>query len=344
MSLSVSEPRSADERRDQLRVSLRELLAPNGGPAIGAAAPPEEPSRWWTGLAEFGVFALAVPEEHGGLGLGLAESALASEELGRALGWGPLVWTQLAALAVPGLASGAQIVTGVDRDARPDGDPLLVEHLAVADRLLVLSDDGVDLYERDALDFAEAARPLDPLTPVNRLDRLPEEGERVAGAATAARLRRAGTLLSAAFLLGISDAALHVATEYAKERRQFGRPIGSFQALKHLLADCYVRTSLARAALYAAAELEAAAAPDDETGTETGAGADLSVAKLLCGRAANDNARTAVQVFGGMGFSWESAPHLLLKRAWVLDSAFGSGDRHARLVADDLARAPEAVA
>ncbi|MFC5746300.1 acyl-CoA dehydrogenase family protein [Actinomadura rugatobispora] len=333
MSLSVSGPRSADGRRDQLRVSLRELLSPDGGPSAGAVAPPEEPSRWWKGLAEFGVFALAVPEERGGLGLGLAESALASEELGRALGWGPLVWAQLAALAVPELASGELVVTGVDRDAGPEGDPLLVEHLAAADRLLVLSGDGVHLHARDGVDFAEVARPLDPLTPIARIDRLPE-GERVAGAETAARLRRAGTLLSAAFLLGISDAALHVAIGYAKERRQFGRPIGSFQAIKHLLADCYVRTSLARAALYAASELEAV----------DGTGADLPAAKLLCGRAANDNARAAVQVFGGMGFSWESSPHLLLKRAWVLDSAFGSGERHALLVADDLARDPEAAA
>jgi len=310
----------------ELRAGLREFLATDAGPPIGAM--PREPAQWWKALAELGLFALPVPAEHGGLGLSVTESALAFEELGHALSWGPLIWAQLAALAVPELASGHQIVTGVDLTAQPEGDPLLVEHLAVADRMLALSGDGVLLCDKDQFGHTELERPLDPLTPVARLDGLPC-GELVAGAASAGRLRRTGTLLSAAFLLGISEAALQVCTEHAKTRQQFGRPIGGFQAIKHLLADCYLRTSLARAALYAAAEFEAAAGPDDPR-------TDLSVAKLLCGQAADGNARTAVQVFGGLGFTWETAPHLLLKRTWVLDSAFGSGAEHALVIGDEL--------
>jgi alkylation response protein AidB-like acyl-CoA dehydrogenase len=312
-----------EDQGSQLAAGLREFLAQD---SVGTA--PDDPGRWWRALADFGLFALAVPEEHGGLGLGAVESASAFEALGQALAWGPLIWAQLAALAIPELASGKEIVTGVDLIGQPEGDPLLVEHLVAADRLLVLSGDGVRLYGMGELDFTELALPLDPLTPIAQLDRI-HGGELVADTAAAARLRRTGTLLSAAFLLGISDAALRIATDYAKERCQFGRPIGGFQAIKHLLADCYVRTSLARAALYAAAEFM---------------GSDLSAAKLLCGRAADANARTAVQVFGGMGFTWETAPHFLLKRAWILDSAFGSAEEHALALGEELALGSEAVA
>jgi len=313
----------SNEAHDPLRTALRDFLARHRGSPAG----PEDLRRWWKALAGLGVFSLAVPAEQDGLGLGIEASASAFEELGRALSPGPLVWAQLAALAVPGLADGHLIATGVDLAARAEDDPVLVEHLATADKVLVLDDGRVLLCDEDALEYTELARPLDPATPVARLDG-PIVGEAVGGAETAERLRRTGTLLSAALLLGISDTALRTATEYAKRREQFGRPIGSFQAVKHLLADCYVRTGLARAALYAAAELETAA--------PAGRGVDVSAAKLLCGRAADGNARTAVQVLGGMGFTWETEPHLLLKRAWVLENSFGTGEEHALLLGRDL--------
>jgi alkylation response protein AidB-like acyl-CoA dehydrogenase len=327
--------------RSEMQSALREFLSPDRGPAIGAVGTmPEDPHRWWKALAEFGVFALPVPAESDGLGLGLEESALAFEELGHAVAWGPLVWSQLAALALPELAAGHLIVAGVDLTAQQEGDPVLVEHLAVADRMLALGDGGVLLYDKNDIEYTDLDRPLDPHTPVARLNRR-GQGDLVADAATADRLRRVGTLLSAAFLLGISDTAVRSATEYAGQRQQFGRPIGSFQAIKHLLADCYVRTGLARAALYAAAEFEAATFEGAEPAAST---ADLAAAKLLCGRAADANARTAVQVFGGMGFTWETIPHVLLKRAWVLDSAFGTAAEHALAVGDELARTLEPVA
>jgi alkylation response protein AidB-like acyl-CoA dehydrogenase len=123
-------------------------------------------------------------------------------------------------------------------------------------------------------------------------------------------------------LLGVSDAALEASSRWALEREQFGVPIGSFQAVQHLLADMYVRTALARSATYAAA----ATLDDPGIGDPVRAGA---AAKLLAGEAALENARVAIQVHGGMGFTWEMPPHYLLKRAWVLDHAFGDGDAHA---------------
>src|SRR5205814_1371057 len=101
---------------------------------------------------------------------------------------------------------------------------------------------------------------------------------------------------------------------------QFDRPIGSFQAIKHLLADMVVRVEVARAAVYAAgAHLDA---PDDTVDRS------ISVAKGLAGEAAIANGKTATQVHGGMGFTWEVDVHLYLKRAWVLDTHFGTSEHH----------------
>ena len=128
-----------------------------------------------------------------------------------------------------------------------------------------------------------------------------------------------GTVLTAAMLLGVSECALTVARDYALEREQFGVPIGSFQAVKHILADMYVRTGLARSATYAAAAVY------DDPGIDTPARA-AAIAKLLAGEAALANARAAVQVLGGMGFTWAMPPNYLLKRAWVLEHSFGTAD------------------
>jgi alkylation response protein AidB-like acyl-CoA dehydrogenase len=163
--------------------------------------------------------------------------------------------------------------------------------------------------------------PLDPLTPVARCDALPR-GTWIGDAADAAHLRLVGTVLAAAQLLGVSDAALEASRRYALEREQFGVAIGSFQAIQHLLADMYVRTALARSATYAAA----AVLDDPEISDPIRASA---TAKLLAGEAALENARTAIQVHGGVGFTWEMLPNYLLKRAWVLEQLFGDSDAHA---------------
>jgi alkylation response protein AidB-like acyl-CoA dehydrogenase len=156
--------------------------------------------------------------------------------------------------------------------------------------------------------------PLDPLTPVGRYTGL-GDGMPVGDAATAAHLRLVGTILSAAMLAGIAWRALEVARAYALEREQFGVPIGSFQAIKHMLADMYVRSTLAQSETYAAAVVQG-----DE---------DAAAAKLLATDAAITNAGDAVQVLGGMGFTWEMLPNYLLKRAWVLEHGFGTADEHA---------------
>ncbi|MFE6726804.1 acyl-CoA dehydrogenase family protein [Streptomyces californicus] len=268
----------------------------------------------WRELGAAGFFALRLPEEDGGVGLGLPEAVLLFEEAGRALLPGPLVATHLAAGRVKGAAEGAAVVTAADGD-RP------VAHLAEADAVLA----GGGPLDGEALRaFVAAARPvrsMDPLTPLHLPPPEPVAGGpgrvafapgRVAGPAVSApgrapayagRLRYEAALLSAAEQLGSAARTTEMAVQHARERQQFGAPIGSFQAVKHLCADMLARTEPARAAVYAAAV--------------TGDPLEIAAAELLADEAAVRNARDCLQIHGGMGFTWEADVHLHLKRAWL---------------------------
>jgi len=278
----------------------------------------------WSDLCELGVFALRADPADGGLGMGWMEAAVVYEVLGGHLVPGPLVWSQLAPEHVPGAAAGDVVVGGLDL-VHDGGGALLVEHATALDRMLVLRADGVYVVAADEWSDVEPLPPLDPLTPVARVGAL-APGRQVADAAAAAELRRRGAVLASALLVGIADRALVRAGSYALERHQFGRAIGSFQAVQHLLADMYVRTMLARSATYAAAAL----LDDPDAGD-----LDLAVssAQVVAGDAAMANARACIQVHGGMGFTWEMLPHHLLKRTWVLEHSFATGVHHAELIA-----------
>jgi alkylation response protein AidB-like acyl-CoA dehydrogenase len=242
-------------------------------------------------------------------------AAVVFEQLGRHCVPGPLV-----DCAVARGLDGASGVVGICERARR-GEPAWIEHLDVLDTVVVLDTDGVHVVDARALGGNRSSWPLDPLTPVAAVDALPR-GETVADASAAEVLRRNGAALTAAFALGLADRATELSRAYALERRQFERPIGSFQAVKHILADMLVRTEVARAAVYAAAaHLDA---PD-----VAGLDRSVAVAKLVAGEAAIANGKAATQVHGGMGFTWEVDVHLFLKRAWVLETHFGSGDEHA---------------
>ena len=271
----------------------------------------------WKELEETGVFALRVAEDAGGLGLGLAEQVLVFEELGRAAVPGPLVATALADGTVPGP------VTVVDAGSRP----LLAAHLDVASTVVVLAADAVTTAATASVTATAVAAPLDPLTPLWELAAVPS-GEPLAHA-TAADWRRDGAVLTAALQVGLATALTEQAVDYAKSREQFGRTIGSFQAVKHLCADMLVRAELARAAVHAAA----VTVDDPEVGDVERA---VASAKLLADDAANGNARACVQVHGGMGFTWEVPVHLFLKRAWVHATEFGTADDHAEALAELL--------
>ncbi|HET7531033.1 MAG TPA: acyl-CoA dehydrogenase family protein [Mycobacteriales bacterium] len=275
----------------------------------------------WQALAETGLFALRTE-----LDLGLADAVLVVEEIGRACLPGPLVGTMLAA----GLATaspGAGPVTVVDTA----DSPLLASHLDVAASVLVLDGDTARLCPASAVAGTPVTEPVDPLTPLHELGELPA-ADTIAKGSDVAGLRRDGTVLTAALQVGIAARLTELAVGYAKQREQFGRTIGSFQAVKHLCADMFVRTELARVAVHAAA-----VTCDDEAAGDAGvddAARAVAGAKLLADEAATVNGRSSVQVHGGMGFTWEVPVHYFLKRAWVHATEFGTVDEHAEALAE----------
>ncbi|MFB7913989.1 acyl-CoA dehydrogenase family protein [Streptomyces sp. NPDC056061] len=294
----------SDDQR-ALREGIRDILAGRFGrdrmrAALDGGAGVDR--TLWRELGEAGFFALRLPEAEGGAGLGLPEAVLLFEEAGRSLLPGPLVATHLAAGAVKGAAEGEAVVTVLD-GRRPVG------HLGDADGLLVLGPDtspgrasavtGGAL--RDLVrEGSEPLRSLDPFTPLWRLTGSVESGERLPDGAL---LRDEGALLAAAEQVGSAARTTEMAVQHAGAREQFGAPIGSFQAVKHLCADMLVRAELARCAVYAAAV--------------TADPVEIAGAKMLADDAAVHNARDCLQVHGGMGFTWEADVHLHLKRAWL---------------------------
>ncbi|WDT88752.1 acyl-CoA/acyl-ACP dehydrogenase [Streptomyces sp. SCSIO-PteL053] len=292
----------------------------------------------WRELGAAGFFALRLPEEAGGVGLGLPEAVLLFEEAGRALLPGPLVATHLAAGLVKGAAEGEAVVTAVAGE-------LPVAHLAEADAALVVGAEppageatGAETLTGEALRaFVAAARPvrsMDPLTPLHSApaasvrtradaERAPAATERTP--AHAGRFRFEAALLTAAEQLGSAARTTEAAVQHAGSREQFGSPVGAFQAVKHLCADMLARTEPARAAVYAAAV--------------TGDPVEIAAAKLLADEAAVRNARDCLQIHGGMGFTWEADVHLHLKRAWLRAASWLTGAGAEELLAADLGAA-----
>jgi len=281
----------------------------------------------WAELAGLGTFGIALPESTGGVGLGAIDEVLVHEALGAALVPGPLVAAALSAALVDGVLDGSVVPAVLDVGAH---GPLVVEHLRDADVLLVVHDDGIDRVDPASLDAELLARPTDPLTPVSRLTTVPV-GDRIAGADTASTWRLRGSLLASAQLCGNSAGSTTLAVRYASEREQFGRPVGSFQGLKHLLADCWIRTEVARSSVWAAGVM----VDEPEVGDVVRA---IAGARVTAARAATENGKTGIQVHGGMGFTWEVDAHLFLKRAWVLETSFGSVDDAAEAIAVALDR------
>ena len=279
----------------------------------------------WAQLADAGMFSLHLPEVSEGLGLGMTEVVIAFQELGRGLVPGPLVATTLLAGLIDSAESGD--VIGIAESTL--SEPTIVEHLSSLDWIAVLSSDGLGVARARDLKVdpdRQTDRFLDPLTPFGVVTELAVDN-RIGGGELAARIRRDGALLVAAQAAGVAAAACELAVAYAMDRQQFDRPIGSFQAVKHLLADMRVRAELAQVAVESAAVLI-----DEESDDE--ATVAVSSAKVIAGEAAMENGRTCVQVHGGMGFVWEVDAHLFQKRAWVLDQQFGTAWAHGRRLAD----------
>lgn len=284
----------------------------------------------WKALVDAGWVGLEVPEELGGAGATFAEVAVICEEMGRAasvnsyLGSGVLAVSTLNALEpsdirdqlLTDVASGAvRLAVAVDsRDFVPDAEG--------ADRVLVVAGGGVV--------EAAVAEPRPVLDETRRLATVSVKAEEVlpfAGdpAAARAKLLRRAAVAVACDSVGVSEAMLSATVSYAKVRHQFGRAIGSFQAVKHACADMLTTISISRQLVSAAVDAVAEERPD--------AGVAVAMAKShACGTAV-DIAGKAMQLHGGIGYTWESGIHVYLKRAALNRSLFGSPAAHRRELA-----------
>lgn len=304
----------------------------------------------WPLLTRAGWIGLEAPEEFGGAGVTFAEVAIILEEMGRAatrsayLGGVVLSVGTLAALqpsasrdalladAARGAVRTAVVLDGIGLAGnRLSGHAAFVPDADGADRLLVIADDpdGVPvLVEADGLTVT--AQPvLDEtrsLAEVTAEDVAVKEIWRFDGdpAEHVSRLHDRAAVAVACDSLGVAEAMLTATVDYAKVRQQFGRPIGSFQAVKHACADMLVQVSVARQLVNAAVEAL----------TDGGdARAAASMAKSYTCAAAVDVAGKAMQLHGGIGYTWESGIHVYLKRALLNRSLFGSPAKHRRQLA-----------
>jgi len=333
-----------------LREAVRDLLRAECPPAVVRAGWPGEPDadparvrRVWDQLAEMGVLGAAVPEADGGLGLDAVALVGLLEEAGRAALPLPLMETAFVAgplLAAAGettlverLVAGDLIVAAV-----LDGSGL-VPYAQVADALIVgdARSIGVDIRQQPtaALVTPPQFEPLRSLDGARGPGRVPAD----AGAALdadAAALRAAwerGVLGAAAQLIGLGRTLLALSADYVKERRQFGVAIGTFQAVKHQLADALLALEFA-----APAVLRAAWSLD--SGAET-ASRDVAAAKALASDAALQVAATALQVHGAIAYTVEYDLHLYAKRVWAGARAWGDADWQRARVAAALGLLPE---
>lgn len=314
----------------QLRDAMRELLARQCTPQVvrGAWSGQRNPELW-ASMAELGVLGISGPEDCNGLGLGLLDAILIYEESGAAALPAPLVET--AAVAIPLLAEAgekrwaAEIALGRARVALQVDDGYALD-ADEADVLLALRDDGAHLVTRD--DWS-----VTPARSVDHSRRLfavswAEGPALPVSPAQVHAARGRGVVGSAAQLVGLGRRLLDTTVEYVKNRHQFGRPVGSFQAVQHPLANALVDLDFAAPLIYRAAGSLDQGIPE--------ASVHASMAKAFASDAASAAAKAALQAHGAMGYSFEYDLHLWMKRVWCLARSWGDALYHRRRVSDFL--------
>jgi alkylation response protein AidB-like acyl-CoA dehydrogenase len=339
------------EVEEDLRAAVRALLVDRAAPSAVLArtesAEPVDTKLWRTLAADLGCAGLPVPEALGGAGATWRETAVVLEELGRAVAPVPFLGSAVLATAallrigdeslLPELAAGAKTVAlAVSFSTAPGGSAgtsfsangagLLsgavrsVADALTADVLLVPAGDG--LYAVDAAGVIRTpVVALDLTRPLCDVSLVDAPGRRVGDAAPAVEHALvAGAALLAAEQLGVAQWCLDTTVDYVKTRRQFGRQIGSYQAIKHRLAEVWVSVTQARAVSRHAATCLATDDPDTPVA--------VAVAQAFCSQVAVKAAEECVQLHGGIGFTWEHPAHLYLKRAKSASIAFGTPDRH----------------
>jgi alkylation response protein AidB-like acyl-CoA dehydrogenase len=310
----------------------------------------------WAKMADQGYMGLIFPEEYGGLGLSIFELILILEECGRAVLPGPFFSTVVLAGAVLDAAGSdeqkekylAPICMGEARstlaileadpswkpadaklkavDGKLTGEKLFVTDAGVADTIVVAAKDGVYVVEAGAPGLTIV--PMLGIDLARKIYAVKFDGTPAEKLASPENLTRALEIASVAAvgeLVGCMQAMLDLTVEYAKERKQYGKPIGSFQSVQHQCADSYVETESSRSAAYYAAWA---------LGEKT---EDASVASSIAKVYASDAGRTvgnrSIQCHGGIGFTWESDLHLYYRRAKALETMMGDATFHRERIA-----------
>ena len=313
-------------------------------------------SALWSKLTHQGYTGIIFPEEYGGVGLGKVELMLLMEESGRALLPGPFFSTVvLAGSVLDAVASPAHkkqylapICRGEVRstvaivedsgnwdlrslemtssNGKLTGEKFFVSDAAIADFLIVVARDGVFVVDSKARGLR--------ITPLQGMDLTRKlyvvefsdtPAEKLTSTSDLSRPFNIATAALAAELVGGMQRTLDITVEYAKTRKQFGKPIGMFQAVQHQCADMYLETESSRSAVYYAGWALEENAPDAATA--------VSIAKMYASDAARTVGNRGIQIHGGMGFTWENDLHLYYRRAKSSETAFGDASFHRERIA-----------
>ncbi len=339
MSVSTSETSTSEQFA--ARELVRSWAAGSGAVAAARDVEQGQPDAWraaYRGVAELGIFGVALPEEHGGAGGTVDDLCAMVDEAATALVPGPIATTALATLVIgeshaellealasgertAGVAASADVTYEAGRASGSaeyvlGGDPQAVLLLPAGDQWLLVdaTADGVTVEPLKATDFS---RPLARVL----LDSAPAEVLAVNGQ----RVEDLAATVLAAEAAGVARWTLQTATEYAKVREQFGKPIGSFQAIKHMCAEMLLRSEQ-----ISVAAGDAAAAANSDEGQHSIAAA---VAAATAIEAAKANAKDCIQVLGGIGITFEHDAHLYLRRAYGIAQFLGGLPRWLRRVA-----------
>ena len=333
MTLGVSEDHRALHDTARRWVEARDVL---GAARDTLDAPADSLPPFWDELAGMGWLGLHVDEAHGGSGYGLAEAAVVLEELGRACAPGPIVTTVLAAAVVdrlgdestrssflPGLVDGSAPGTVAFASPPSNDEWSAVPGAATAEVIVVPTPDGWAVVAADGVEITEHKS----LDPTRRLATVRVAGVALVPLGPEARpglVRDLAATLLAAESMGGAAWCVDTAATYAKEREQFGRPIGQYQAVKHRCADMLGTLELARAATW-----DAVRGGDED---------EVAVAMAVTGALASDAyatcAQGCVQVHGGIGFTWEHDAHLFLRRAMATRQLLGGEEAWHALVVE----------
>lgn len=291
----------------------------------------------WKQLAELGLTGMTVPEEYGGLGMTELDFVLLAQECGYVALPEPLVHTALVAVPLlndiggdlaaqwlPRIAAGeAKVIVGIEQN-------LLVEDAHVADLLLVQQGESL-VAATPAQVTLRHNESVDPSRKLFAVE-IAEGAETVATGPDATALStnalNRGALGAAAQALGLAQRMIDISVQYTSERQQFGKPIGSFQAVKHHMSNVAVRLEYAKAPVHRAAYTVANA---QEVASHA-----VSHAKLVACEAANLAAKNCIQVHGAMGYTWEVDLHIYMKKAWALANTWGDTGFHKTRVGERI--------